>query len=216
MKTLTNLINKLSFEKTIVILIVIVLLTLMSFSTVTIFRYVKRLKSEIERNENNFYRAVQEIKVEKTKNGQLQYSVESLELKYNEAKKFNASLMEEIKNLNIKIKNLMGAVKIEYVTEYRDVPVEIEKQTDSLFFVKFSDDWLKFNQTIRLKTEKNSINLYVDSLNLVMNNDLLIVNEAIYKRSWIFWKKAIGVKVHVTSKNPYNQFQKIESINFLN
>ena len=52
---------------------------------------------------------------------------------------------------------------------------------------------------------------YINNLKYTVNDSLIVIPEFQYKRSWIFWKKVTGVKVHVKSQNPNFKVDQMES-----
>ena len=170
-------------------------------------------KTETERMTTNFQNASFKLDSTKTKTGELQYTVNTLELKKGELEDFNSKLVKDVKNLNLKLKNVSGIIVADPIYIIQPDTILIEKKTDSTFIAKYEDDWVNLRQRINLINHKT--NIKVDSLKLILHDSILIVNEVLYKRVWIFWKRPIGGKLHISSKNPYFHMERIESYDLI-
>lgn len=173
----------------------------------------RNVKEDRDRVSDNFFKVKQDIDSLQTDNGDLQYTVESLELKGKELKKYNSDLVQRVEDMGIKIKHLQSIDNIKYKYIYKTDTVPIEKITDTTFMASINNDWIKLEQRITL-IESNSY-IRIDSLSLEVEDDLAIGKEIKYK-GWWFWKKAIGIKLHISSKNPYLNIDRMESINLKN
>lgn len=173
----------------------------------------KYQKSETERMTANFQNADFKLDSTKTKTGELQYIVNNLQLKKGELEDFNSKLVGDIKNLNIKLKNVGNVVVADPVYIFVPDTIKVEKKTDTTFIAKYEDDWVSLRQRVNLIDHKK--NIRIDSLQLILHDKLLIINEVIYKRVWIFWRKPIGGKLHISSKNPYFHMERIESYDLI-
>lgn len=215
--TICNFLSKLSWRIKGEIIGILVLIAL-CFYTYSLYINYQQTKVDKERFENNFNNAGFVIDSIRTKSGQLVYSVKSLTLKVGEFEKMkldNENLAEEVKEMNIKLKNVQAVTKIEYKYLYKIPPdsTVIVKKNDSIFQAKFEDNWLKLDETIRLINNKN--NVKIDSLRLSLKDSVLIVPEVLYKRYWLFWRKPTGIKVNIKSSNPYFNLDKMQTIQLI-
>ena len=100
---------------------------------------IQKTKGENDRLQNNIKNINQELKVTKTKNGDLVYSVNSLTIKKDELDLYNKNLKNELKDMGIKLKNTQSIIKMQIgygrkidtirtekiITEYVEVPNNI-------------------------------------------------------------------------------------------
>jgi len=168
---------------------------------------INKLRNENSRLYNNFLNSQFIIDSVKNKNGEYHNIVNGLMLNKKELKEFNDSLVKEIDNLNIKLKNTGTITKIEYIYIYDIDTLTIEKLSDSIFIAKYNDEWLNLSQKVR--TFNLGKDIKIDSINIELKNNLLLVEEIEYK-GWWFWKKAKGFKIHIQSDNPYMNLNKTE------
>jgi hypothetical protein len=199
--------------KTKIFLILIGIIGLLAGITFSQFKKVNKLKKDNERIYDNFIETTREVHKVRTENGTLHASINSLNLHFKEAQEFNGQLLQKVSDLNIKLKHAQSVKKVEYVYIYVIDSTKITKVNDTTFLSNYTDEWLSLNQRITLTEEKS--NILIDSLNIELRDNLYIVDEILYKRRWIFWKRPVGVKIHVTSDNPHLDIDKIESINLL-
>lgn len=168
---------------------------------------INKLRNENSRLYNNFLNSQFIIDSVKNKNGEYHNVVNGLMLNKKELKEFNDSLVKEINNLNIKLKNTGTITKIEYIYIYDIDTLIIEKLSDSIFIAKYNDEWLNLSQKVR--TFNLGKDIKIDSINIKLKNNLLLIEEIEYK-GWWFWKKAKGFKIHIQSDNPYMNLNKTE------
>lgn len=126
--------------------------------------------------------------------------LQGLRLQYYDLKKVERDLHKEVSALKIKLKNVSSIVKIETVIRYvnRDSLIYVPITDSSRKFI-IDDPWIKAQFTVTSCSYIKPGDFKIDSIPA----PLLFVTETQYKRSWIFWKKPIGVQVQATSKNPY-------------
>jgi hypothetical protein len=202
-------------KNTIIVIGICILLGLTIYSIV-VTKQLKTEKINSVRVENNFQNSQFKIDSLKTKNGQLEYSVNVLTVKQTEFEKFAPDLNKQLTDMGLKVQNLESVVKanIRYVYLPGDsIPFEVEKQSENVFTGKYSDNLLKISERVTLINNKTSIK--IDSLNLALTDSLLMPNEIIYKRSWIFWKKAVGMKVWIKSANPHFKIDQMQTYSFV-
>lgn len=161
-------------------------------------------------------------------NGNLQFSVEALELKKKEAEKFNGELLAKVESMGIKIKNLQSVtsvgVKYVYVTDTIEVEAKTKSDTISTYIASHKDKWLDLIQHISVhkidtvsgdNKGDNIDKLVVDKFSLTVYDELTLPYEINYKRRWIFWRRPVSVTVHVMGESPYLEINKIESISLI-
>lgn len=193
-------------------ILLITLLIMIGFSYYNCDR-INKLKTENTRVSNNFTNSQFELDSVKLKNGQLAYYSQGLTLKTNELANVYTDLAKSIESMGLKIKNLEGVSNVNYSYNYFTDTTKITKLSDTTYKSELTDNWLKLSQRISLINNRSSI--LVDSLNLSLTDSLLIPFEIQYKRSWIFWKKPIGVKVYVKSNNPHFKVNQLKYIKLI-
>jgi len=215
--TIWNFLSKLSgrMKGEIIGILIIIGLCFYTYSLYTDYQQTKVDKERFETNFNNSQFGIDSVR---TKNGKLVYSVKSLTLKVGEFEKMkfdNENLSKELKEMNIKLKNVQSVTKIEYKYLYKIPPdsITIVKKNDTIFQVKFEDNWLKLHETISLVNNCN--NIKIDSLGLSLTDSVIIVPEVLYKSYWIFWRKPTGIKVNIKSSNPYFNLDKMQTIQLI-
>lgn len=196
--------------KTNLTLIIIILVLL--FGMGITFQTLLNVKADRERISLNFQNQNKKLDSTRNANGELHLKVNKLILNKEEFIKYSEELTSEINKLNIKIKNIESVTKVEikYVYIY-DTIWKAKKINDTTFIHSFENTYINYFSRIRLINNKTDIN--VDSLKIGIKDNLLIIDETEYK-GWWFWKKAIGVKLHIKSENPHFNIDKIESIKF--
>lgn len=182
----------------------------------------KALRLENDRLNNNIKNINFEYAVSTNKNGELSYSVNSLTIKANELSMLNIGLTENIKNLNLKLKNLQSITNIEYkyIILY-DTVYDTKKLSKLKYNYNIVDKFTKFSGNINLPEKLFSLDTiisndkknypYLSDVNFNITDTLLIIPEFQYKRSWVFWKKINGVKVHIKSENPNFKLDRIQT-----
>lgn len=166
-------------------------------------------KVDRDRIENNFYNINQELDSVKDKNGELHYTVETLNFTKFELEKTKSDLVKEVKNMKLKIKNLesISHTEIKYIK--KDSIIYVEKTADTIFTTQIKDDWIDNSWKTVLTDNRKNLKIY--DYNLEITDSIIIPTEIEYKGWWIF-KRPKGVKIHVKSLNPYSKINKIEYI----
>lgn len=169
---------------------------------------IDKLKTENDRIENNFLNANQKLDSVKNRNGNYHYTVEALELTKKELQKTNSDLVDQLDQMKLKLKNLESITKTEVKYVVKDSVVYVDKYTDSTYFAKREDNWIK-------NTWKSTVtrdgNLLISDYQLEVRDSILMPVEIEYKGWWIF-RKPKGVRVHIQSVNPHSRFEKVEYI----
>lgn len=178
---------------------------------------ISRLQKENERVSNNFFAANQEIKTVRNKNGELSSTVNQLNLTVSELKQYSDKTVSELNNMRVKLKNVSNITHFQTRIVYKvdtvfagDTTIHdgdhISPGGSKAFRIK--NEWI--DNSFQVRTDSNRI--YLSNYNLVVRDSIITVTETQYKRFWIFWKRPVGVKLHIKSFNPYSNFEKIESI----
>lgn len=177
---------------------------------------ISKLKKENERVSNNFFNANQEIKTVRNKNGELSSTVNQLNLTVSELKQYSEQTASELNNMRVKLKNVSNITHFQTRIVYKvdtvfagDTTIH-DSQTLSggskAFRIK--NEWI--DNSFQVRNDSNR--MYLSNYNLAVRDSIITVTETQYKRFWIFWKRPVGVKLHIKSFNPYSNFEKIESI----
>lgn len=186
---------------------------------------ISKLKKENERVSNNFFNANQEIKTVRNKNGELSSTVNQLNLTVSELKQYSEKTASELNNMRVKLKNVSNITHFQTRIVYKVDTVfagdstHEESQTlaggSKAFRIK--NEWI--DNSFQVRTDSNRDpqapgqgQMYLSNYSLAVRDSIITVTETQYKRFWIFWKRPVGVKLHIKSFNPYSNFEKIESI----
>lgn len=178
---------------------------------------ISKLKKENERVSNNFFAANQEIKTVRNKNGELSSTVNQLNLTVSELKQYSEQTASELNNMRVKLKNVSNITHFQTRIVYKvdtvfagDTTIHdgdhISPGGSKAFRIK--NEWI--DNSFRVTTDSNR--MYLSNYSLAVRDSIITVTETQYKRFWIFWKRPVGVKLHIKSFNPYSNFEKIESI----
>lgn len=182
---------------------------------------ISKLKKENERVSNNFFAANQEIKTVRNKNGELSSTVNQLNLTVSELKQYSEQTTSELNNMRVKLKNVSNITHFQTRIVYKvDTVFEGDSnhlKTDSTPVItgvtgskafRIKNEWI--DNSFQVRTD--SSRMYLSNYSLAVRDSIITVTETQYKRFWIFWKRPVGVKLHIKSFNPYSNFEKIESI----
>lgn len=189
-------------------------------------KQISRLQKENERVSNNFFAANQEIKTVRNKNGELSSTVNQLNLTVSELKQYSEQTTSELNNMRVKLKNVSNITHFQTRIVYKvdtvfagDTTIHdgdhISPGGSKAFRIK--NEWI--DNSFQVRTDSNRDpqapgqgQMYLSNYNLAVRDSIITVTETQYKRFWIFWKRPVGVKLHIKSFNPYSNFEKIESI----
>ena len=182
-----------------------ILLTISALLLVALFAlqsfYSKERQTRI-RTENNLNASLSEIKTYKTKNGELISVVQGYEFKVREFEKLLPELYAEIKGLKIKVKNVQSVTQIETKIVYKNkdsiVYVPVRDSTARLFPI--DDEWIKAEVIVTRCEVILPGDFYIKNI----PNKTTLVPEVTYK-GWWFWRKPIGIDLHIKQSNPYVQ-----------
>lgn len=180
-------------------------------------KQISKLQKENERVSNNFLSANQEIKTVRNKNGELSSTVNQLNLTVSELKQYSEQTSAELNNMRVKLKNVSNITHFQTRIVYKvdtvfagDTTIHdgdhISPGGSKAFRIK--NEWI--DNSFQVRTDSNR--MYLSNYSLAVRDSIITVTETQYKRFWIFWKRPVGVKLHIKSFNPYSNFEKIESI----
>lgn len=179
-------------------------------------KQISKLQKENERVSNNFLSANQEIKTVRNKNGELSSTVNQLNLTVSELKQYSEQTTSELNNMRVKLKNVSNITHFQTRIIYKVDTVFAGDSTHEESHIssvgskafRIKNEWI--DNSFQVRTDSNTVS--VSNYNLAVRDSIIIVTETQYKRFWIFWKRPVGVKLHIKSFNPYSNFEKIESI----
>lgn len=178
---------------------------------------ISKLKKENERVSNNFFAANQEIKTVRNKNGELSSTVNQLNLTVSELKQYSEQTASELNNMRVKLKNVSNITHFQTRIVYKVDTVFAGDTTihdgdhispDGSKAFRIKNEWI--DNSFQVRADSNR--MYLSNYSLAVRDSIITVTETQYKRFWIFWKRPVGVKLHIKSFNPYSNFEKIESI----
>lgn len=156
-------------------------------------------RAERHRISNNLDASLSTIETYKTKQNELVSVVSGYEFKLKEFAQLVPDLEKEVKDLKVKLKNVQSVTVVEQVIKYVNkeviVPVRIN---DTTKLYSINSEWINANFKITNDNEIRPGDFNIDSI----KNKILIVPEIDYK-GWWFWRKAIGINVHIKNNNPY-------------
>lgn len=184
--------------KKIGIYLFLLLIVSITVSVIT-FNLYQREKGERQRVERNLESSLSDIQYYISKSGELVTKIEGLELNEREFRKLESELYKEISSLKVKLKNAESVIQIETVIKY------VNK--DSIIYVSLNDSTRRFNiqdKWISARVDVTDFKFIppggfvIDSI----PNKINLVSEKEYK-GWWFWKKVVGVNVHIVNSNPY-------------
>ena len=188
-------------------------------------KQISRLQKENERVSNNFFAANQEIKTVRNKNGELSSTVNQLNLTVSELKQYSEQTASELNNMRVKLKNVSNITHFQTRIVYKVDTVFAGDSTHEESHIslvgskafRIKNEWI--DNSFRVTTDSNRDpqapgqgQMYLSNYSLAVRDSIITVTETQYKRFWIFWKRPVGVKLHIKSFNPYSNFEKIESI----
>lgn len=195
--------------KTKIVIIVCIVCAALMGTVGLLTKQLKEVKADRNRIESNYFNANQSLDSIKDKNGELHYTVETLNLTKSELEKSKADLVEEVKNMKIKIKNLESVSNVEIRYVVKDSLIPTKQINDTTFVTERKDEWLTNSWKSTLTNNGNTLNISDYRLEL---KDSIITPVEFTKKGWWIFKKITGVKIHVKSKNPYSNIDRIEYV----
>lgn len=86
----------------------------------------------------------------------------------------------------------------------------LQKILKRTYKVDYSDKGYRIETDVVLDDNR----IYLDNFNYFYTDSIIIIGETTYKRRWLFWKRPVGVKLHLKSSNPSFHFDKVETYKF--
>jgi hypothetical protein len=216
--------NKVSL--TLIVILIAISLGLVGVLHTYIGKYNNE-RDERERYQNNLYNSQFVIDSIKLSNDAYQYSVNALTVTLDDFKQLNDSLIKDLERQKLKIKNLSSVTrvnsslkaKIDSLTVVKnkiDTVIINDKPTRVIDYRAYYEDaFLKASEMITIPEVGSPI---ISNLTLDIDTQLTISDERIYtkKKCWQFWKKKRlqNHKIHITTKNPYLNINRIETYSF--
>ena len=206
MISILNFIKK--HYKQILIILSILLIIILSLIIRNMSHKISDLKNDYDRMSDNLNNSSFIITQYKDKNDKLVYENKVLMLTKDELKDYNNQLVEQIKDLKIKLKNVMAITNIQYVYEYcvDTIPVYYESP---YYHISFDTVGLKLN------TRLNTITNKLEDTKISVTDSLIMVLEYQYKGWWIFRKKT-GLKLKFQSTNPFLELKGMQNYYLIN
>ena len=194
-----------------------VLLIVFGLSAFAIFKLKKAYdfqRSEKERHYSNVEALTDSTRYYRDAWGRLAALNSGLILKVSEFEKLNIDLSDEVKKLNLKIKNLESVSRTETVFEYLThdsvIYVSVDSYAsgyDSTRRFEYSDRWITWSAVVRNCSVIDSAGFAFTS-----RDTITTAAEILYKRRCLFWKRPAGVRVHTVGANPYTRIDKTEYV----
>lgn len=152
-------------------------------------------KANYERMEDNLYHSNYAITSYKDKLNKTVYQNQALLLSKDELEHYNSSLIKEVDNLKIKLKNVQSVsnIQIEYQVIKDSIPVLYEKP---FYRINYVDSGIIF------KADLNTLTNALSNTKISLSDSLSIVWTYQTKGWWIF-KRKTGLKLVFKSTNPY-------------
>ena len=195
MISILNFIKK--YYKQILIALSILLIVILSLIIRNMSHKITNLKNDYDRMSTNLNNSTFIINEYKDKNGKLVYENNVLMLTKNELKDYNNQLVEQIKDLKIKLKNVMAITNIQYVYEYCVDSIPVYYQSP-YYVINFDTTCLKLN------TRLNTITNKLEDTKISLTDSLTLIWKYQYKdKGWWFFKRRTGLKLIFQSTNPF-------------
>lgn len=196
-------------KKMYVYLIGIGIILLLVVGLIITANFALKARQNYVRSQQNLFDSQFQIDTLKTKNGELQYSVNTLTIKTKDLEKLNPQLVEEIKNLKLKLKHVNTVSQIQYNYSIQYDTVFVNRITDTIFKASTKDAWSDFSCDISVIDKQ----VDMSNVNIALKDSLLLVKEIKYKGCW-FWKRPVYMTLHIKSENPYFHLDKVQTYYF--
>lgn len=206
-------------------------IVMLTFALFVGYKEYQKLKKDNERLSKNMENINFELEKNLTKNKEVFYSVNSLILKKSELEKMNSSLVNDLKGMGLKLKNIENISQFlyKYTGNIDSIQSkEILNAIDSIrkadvtkpfiptnYKFEHSDKFVSFNGIINTENYP-ARGPKIKDLKFNITDSLNTIYEIQYKRSWIFWKKAVGLKLHIKSENPYFELDQTKTYRIQN
>ena len=172
-------------------------------------RAAKSHKEDAQRNQTNLENSAFTIKTLEAKNKTYYYEVNQLLVDKESLRMLNQGLVNQVTNLNSKLKNLAAvtAISLAYEVKIDSVPIYIYDTIAMRGAIKYTDNYVSLAGVVDWK-EKS-----FEDINIVVVEDsLLFVTETVYK-GWWFWRKPKYTKLKIHATNPYLILNNVETYN---
>lgn len=207
--------------------IIIILLGIIFAGCYFGYNKYKQLKIENNRLSNNYLIINQQKDSIIGKNGELHYTINTLELKKSELEKTNSQLVSDIKTMKVKLKNVENITstnlsyqfKQDSLTKINSKLLEIiENKSDSInkiyqgikvFNTNYTNNYITTQWKSVINNHKNTLEIF--DYQCEIYDSLLYITEIEYKGFW-FWRKPKNLKLHIKSNNPYSKINTIQNI----
>lgn len=173
------------------------LIILGGFALTFYFMYDHERKEHI-RTERNQVALMEGVKHWKTKDSLNAATIQELTLSKGELKKHEAELVEQVKELGIKVKRLERVTQVGTKTEIRFVPI----RKDSLIYIAGRDSIVKI-ECLEYKDPWIDFVGCNDDVQLVVRDSLDILAHRVPKNFWFIKFGTKAVRLDIISKNPY-------------
>lgn len=206
------------------------------------FIKIRNKNFEIDRLNGNIKALNSNVQILKTKNNEAYYKIDGLTLDKSDLKKYNKDLLNELNDMNIKLKNVHSITQLSYnyykkygkidsepiiIKDTIFIPYVNDKSTNVKSYVKQfkfeqkeSDNSVSGNINIpsiynfdtKELTFNENINPYITDLDIKINDTLLVVPTINYKRVWLFWRRPKSISVFVKSSSKLFNLEQIQTI----
>ena len=206
------------------------------------FIKIRNKNFEIDRLNGNIKALNSNVQILKTKNDEAYYKIDGLTLDKSDLKKYNKDLLNELNDMNIKLKNVHSITQLSYnyykkygkidsepiiIKDTIFIPYVNDKSTNVKSYVKQfkfeqkeSDNSVSGNINIpsiynfdtKELTFNENINPYITDLDIKINDTLLVVPTINYKRVWLFWRRPKSINVFVKSSSKLFNLEQTQTI----
>jgi len=172
----------------------------------------KVIKADNEILKRNLVNTKFEVIQRTAKNGDLVHTVSALELTNKELKKYNSELVDKFKNIKVNPKNVLASTEmvVGYSVNIDTIVTKRDTTTKDIYDFSQKDNFYSLQGKINVKNYPQK-SPYLSDVKIKVTDSLMYVAEKIYKRTWIFCKKPIGIKVHTKSESPYFELNSIKT-----
>lgn len=132
--------------------------------------------------------------------------IDGLVMSLNDAEVMNKNLVDQVKKLNVKNKELSAIIAIQQeqlLLNPDTVYVEVQAPTDTTarqLNVKYSDKWI--DTQIKIQDLGDKAIIKPNDLQWHSRDSIYAVPTIKWKGCW-FWKRAVGVQLHMYNTNPH-------------
>ena len=161
------------------------------------FQYAQAQKKEVERQSKNVQVLNGNLKSYKTAFGNSAANVQSLNYKLSELQAYEVGLIQTIKELKIKPKNVVSMAQIGTETTATINPVI--QYADSTKCIHFEDKWTTLNGCFKGDS--------LPELYICSRDSLIPIVSKIPKHNFLWWSWGVkAIQLDIISKNPNTKF----------